>query len=286
MLVTHRSLISPHQPALQERHYAVHSGQELGGGLLLSVKLRDLMDVTFRSQGAVAVPPVRVHHTPRCDRFRYKGQKTLCRGIRDLPHADPSDTRPIFLSRNDNQRLSPQVPTPKTFLLSTQVSLVHLHSPRQQGAPGPNHRPTQFMQPRPGRLVSAQAQHSLQSQGAGSLLLDRHPPHRAEPQRQRRTGVLKDRSGRHRGWVRASGALAKPASQRPRSTLPATWATEAVRPPQPKEILPTGFLGGKTNFKLTEIARVVLHRATYYILCLPESTGYLNFINSENLHQR
>src|SRR5215831_3512486 len=55
MLVTHRSLMSPHPPALQERHYAVHPGQELGGGLLLSVKLRDLMDVTFRSQGAVAV---------------------------------------------------------------------------------------------------------------------------------------------------------------------------------------------------------------------------------------
>src|SRR5215472_16107017 len=152
--------------------------------------------------------------------------------------------------------LSPQVPTPKTFLLSTQVSLVHLHSPRPQVAPGPNHRPTQFMQPRPGRLVSAQAQHSLPSQGAGALLLDRHPPHRTEPQPQIVPAVTEV-------WVRASGALAKPASQRPRSTLPATWATEAVRPPQPKEILPTGFLGGKTNFKLTEIARVVLHRATY-----------------------
>src|SRR5215471_9574399 len=132
MLVTHRSRMSPHPPALQERHYPVHPGQELGGGLLLSVKLRDLLDVTFRSQGAVAVPPVRVHPTPRGDRFPYQGPKTLGRGLRDLPPADPSDTRPIFLSRNDNQRLRPQVPTPKTFLLSTQVSLVHLHSPRPQ----------------------------------------------------------------------------------------------------------------------------------------------------------
>jgi hypothetical protein len=48
-LVTHRSLMSPHQPAPQQRHHSVHSGQELGRVFFLAAKRNDLMDATFHS---------------------------------------------------------------------------------------------------------------------------------------------------------------------------------------------------------------------------------------------
>src|SRR5208283_1653259 len=120
----------------------------------------------------------------------------------------------------------------------------------------------------------AQAQHPLQSQSAGAILLGRHPPHRAEPQPQRRVRVLKDCPGRHRGLIGAFGALPKHAAQRPPAALPTTRATETVRPSQAKKILPTSFLCRETSFEFSEIARIILHRDVYYRLGLPESTGY------------
>ena len=37
--------------------------------------------------------------------------------------------------------------------------LVHLHPPGQPVAAGPDHRPPEFVEPRPGRLVAAEAEH-------------------------------------------------------------------------------------------------------------------------------
>jgi hypothetical protein len=56
--------------------------------------------------------------------------------------------------------------------------------------------------------------------------------------------------------------------------MPTTRATETGRPAQLKKILPTGFLGRETSFEFREITRIILHRAEYYMLGLPESTGY------------
>ena len=122
--------------------------------------------------------------------------------------------------------------------------------------------------------LPAQAQHSLQSQSAGAILLGCHPPHRAEPQPQRRMGVLKVCPGRHRRLIGTFGALPKHASQRPPAAMPTTRATETIRPSQTEKILSTGFLGRETSFEFSEIARIVLHRPAYYRLGLPESTGY------------
>jgi hypothetical protein len=65
--------------------------------------------------------------------------------------------------------------------------------------------------------------------------------------------------------------------------MPTTRATETIRPTQTKKILPTGFLGCETIFELSEIARIVLHRAVYYMLGLPESTGYPTKRNKKKL---
>src|SRR5690349_17660080 len=59
------------------------------------------------------------------------------------------------------------------------------------------HGASQFMQPHPGRLVALQPEHSLQSQGAGTVLLSGNPPHGAKPDRQRGPRILEDRPSCH-----------------------------------------------------------------------------------------
>src|SRR3972149_734682 len=59
MLGAYGSLMSPHQPPLEERHHPVDAGQQLGGS---SLSDRDLMAVTFAVHAEVPFPAVRVHH--------------------------------------------------------------------------------------------------------------------------------------------------------------------------------------------------------------------------------
>ena len=56
--------------------------------------------------------------------------------------------------------------------------------------------------------------------------------------------------------------------------MPAARTAESVRPAQGEQIVATGFFGGETRLELKQIARVILHEATYYILGSPESSGY------------
>ena len=56
--------------------------------------------------------------------------------------------------------------------------------------------------------------------------------------------------------------------------MPATRTPKAVGPSQPQQVVPAGFLGGEAGLELDQIARVLLHKPGYYILGLPESSGY------------
>ena len=60
--------------------------------------------------------------------------------------------------------------------------------------------------------------------------------------------------------------------------MPAARTAESVRPAQGEQIVATGFFGGETRLELKQIARVILHEATYYILGSPESSGYPTYI--------
>ena len=133
------------------------------------------------------------------------------------------------------------------------------------------------VQPRPSRFVPVEAQHSLQSQSAGSGLLGGDPPHRTKPHRQRAARVLKDGPRGHRGLAPTRSALQQHFSQRPRLSTTATRTAETVRPAQPEQILPAGLLTAKTGLELCQVPRIIFHLQAYYILGLPESTGYPSF---------
>ena len=130
------------------------------------------------------------------------------------------------------------------------------------------------MHPGPSGLVAAQSQNALQPQGAHAVLLRHDMPHGSEPQAQRLACVLKDRAGGDGGLPPAAGALEPDLAHRPSPLMPATRTAESVRPAQGEQIVATGLLGGEPRLELEQITRVILHEAAYYILGLPESSGY------------
>ena len=232
------------------------------------------MIVTFASHRLVAQPAVGVDDAARLDRILHKRHQALRRGVDDSPHPNSTDTRSIFLSRNDNQCFALGLASANALLQAAQVGLVYLDSPGQAIPVRAHHGASQFMQPRPSRLVTPQPQHPLEAHGAGTVLLAGHPPDRPEPKCQGLAGVLKDRPGRHRTLVVATRTLQQNAGLRPTFPPATARAAKAVRPTEPKQILPAGLLRRKASLKFHQIPRKILHRGPYYRLWLPESSEY------------
>ena len=88
-----------------------------------------------------------------------------------------------------------------TWLLATNVGLIDLQTSAKPIPTWPNHRPAQFVEPRPGSQVAAQTQRPLHSYRADSILLTRHIPHGSKPQAQRLARVLKNRPRCDRGLM-------------------------------------------------------------------------------------
>ena len=210
-----------------------------------------------------------MHHAARLDALLHDGSRST-----DSLHANPADAPPILLSGHCDQCFVFQVSAPPALVESAPVAFVDFHCPGQQIPSRPHHRAPHFVQPRPSRFVPVEAQHSLQSQSAGSGLLGGDPPHRTKPHRQRAARVLKDGPRGHRGLAPTRSALQQHFSQRPRLSTTATRTAETVRPAQPEQILPAGLLTAKTGLELCQVPRIIFHLQAYYILGLPESTGY------------
>src|ERR1700683_3277536 len=176
----------------------MNPGHQLGRRFLLATKISNSMPVSPLLQRFVSKPTVGVDYASRFHRILDERNKTPGRGIGNSPQADASDTASLFLSRHYNQGFLFGFPPPHAFLQPAQKGFIDFHGPRQPFTARPDHRPAQFMQPSPGRLVAPQAPYALQPQSTDAVLLRRYPPHRPKPKGERGVGILEDRSGRHR----------------------------------------------------------------------------------------
>src|SRR5215471_15282790 len=120
-------------------------------------------------------------------------------------------------------------------MLSTSTSIL----PVSRSRSGPHHGAAQFMQHRPRRLILLQAEHSLQPQRAGAILLGGYPPHGAEPDRQWSPGILEDRPCCHGTLAATASILQQHFAYRPGLVTTTTWTPKTTRPPQPGQVCPT-----------------------------------------------
>src|SRR5512132_2174842 len=124
-----------------------------------------------------------------------------------MSHADTTDPLSIFLRSIHTQRLASPLTSSNALLLAAPVCLVHFHHPGEAIPPRSHHGTPQFMQPSPRGVVAPQAQHPLEPDSAGTVLLAGDCPHRPKPNRQRLACVLEDRPGRHRALIPAPRTL-------------------------------------------------------------------------------
>ena len=160
------------------------------------------------------------------------------------------------------------------LLFAAPVRLVHFHHSGEAIPARSHHGAPQFMQPSPRGVVTPQAQHPLESDSAGAVLLAGDCPHRPEPNRERFARVLEDCPGRHRALVSATRTLQQHPAHRPGLPPTAPRTPKTIRPPQPDQILPASCLCRKARLKFGQISRIILHGRPYYILGSPESSRY------------
>jgi hypothetical protein len=173
---------------------------------------------------------------PGFDSFRQEGYQAAGRSIRKNLHADAPDACPVFLCRDGNQGLTFGLPASDAFLQAPQIGFVYLHRSCQPVTARPHHRSPELVQPGPGRLVAAQAQHSLQTQCTGAVLLARQPVHRPQPVHQGFARVLKDGARGHQRLMPTGLALHEHRPNRPEGRAPTARAAEPAGPAQAEQV--------------------------------------------------
>src|SRR5450759_523250 len=114
------------------------------------------------------------------------------------------------------------------------------------------------MEPGPGRLIAAQAEHPLQTQRADAVLLAGDEPHGEKPHPQRLARVLQHSSSRQR-YLPIAGSTAQQASRHfPRlAHCRAVGADKAIRPAKPPDIFPARRLAAKPRVELLKRPRII-----------------------------
>jgi hypothetical protein len=264
-----------HQPPLQERDDSVHVGQEIALALPTSREDRDRVFVPHRFEPVVPCPPVGSYPAASFHRIMDEGAQTGSRSVANPSQPNPSDSLLDLFRRHGDQRLPAGRRPARTPLFQTsQIGFVHFHQALQAFPTRTNHGPPEFVQPRPRRPVTPQAQDPLDSQRTGTIFLAGHVPHGSKPQRQRKTAVLKDRPGRDRGLAPTSAAQPEPPAHHPSFLASAAGAYEAVRPAKSTQIRATSLVRAEACFEVHQGVRVVLHAATHYGLREVESSTY------------
>jgi len=242
-----RALVGAEQPSFQQRDHAMDARKQMLSLFLLALYMA-IMNVSFQPQiGSPAVGPDRAS---RRNCRSNKPMQALAGRVRYRTQTNASDALSILFGGDDNQSLFFRSSSDCSGFLSAPVSLVHLDNAIQSVAARANHGPAQLMQHRPGRLVAAQAEYPLETQGAHAVLLAGDLPHGAKPDRQRYVTVLKDgpRSDRHLVSAMAAKPTCPPNRPGIGSRTPRT--DPSAGPTQCREVLNTGFFGAKASLQL------------------------------------
>jgi len=158
VIVPNCPLVSAQQPALEERNDPMNARQQV---FFLWLTTLNLTLVGIAAQLPVSLQTVRSDSASRLDGSGNKPVQAGPGQVRDVAQAYAANAFPILLSGHDNQGFFFRSPSNGAGFLAAPVRLVHFNYTIQAIAARTNHRPTQFVQDRPGGFVAAQTQHTL-----------------------------------------------------------------------------------------------------------------------------
>lgn len=245
VLTTDSPLMRAQQPALQKGGNTMDPWKKRRG--IFGAVLDDVSRVAIAVIGkrAIGRQPITHDHAALLDHFTDEGRQAGARPIGDPLQANAPDPVAANLGSNDHQRLVSDVPTPSPFFDPADERLVDLDLTGERLTAWPNHRPPQFVQPGPCRLVAADSQYAVQADGTGPVLLPDDPPHRVKPETERLPSVLKDGASGDGHCGLACATPKELVRREPCFRAPAVRASKALGPPQLYQVVPTGFLRGE-----------------------------------------
>jgi len=265
------SLVGAQQPPFQEPGDQVDARQKLMGLLPAAGDVADRVGVALASEPDVAAPRVRVDRGSWSHDTFDEALEAGLGGIADGCQADAADPRPPGLSSDPDQAFRIRLAADTAFRLASDEGLIHLHGPAQPITTGRNHCPTKLVQPRPGGLVTPEAQLLLKGDSVHAGAGAGHQPGRPKPDPERRLGVVEDSARRQRRLVAAGGALHQSSlAHRPALASAARRTGEAIRPAQAPEVATALRFGREPSLEVLEARRVgdLRHPAS-----LPEGCG-------------
>ena len=260
VLGAYGALVSPKEPALQQRSDPVNSRHHYVGRVAAGRDVFGVVGVArFGKPGAgLSLPPVGLYDCPWLHRSLHERHEVPLRTISDAMHAHPSEPLwRVHLDGDRHDRFLMCFSALDALLRAANVGFIDLDTACKTIAPRSHHCGTKFVKPQPCRLVTAQPQDSLESESAGARFLARDPPHRLEPNLQRFVGLFEQCSSDDRGLVAATRAKHRQSGSPPRSASATRRAHKALRPSKRHEVSCARLLGIEASIEVDHIVRVV-----------------------------
>jgi uncharacterized membrane protein len=268
------SLMGAQEPAFKQGGNAVNPRQKLRGPFRIRPSDLDFVPEASLPQSGVSRPTVRDHNRARFHGVFHKREQTVCGGVDNSSHSNPSDPGSIGLRCNDHQGLVSQVPATSAFFNPSHQRFIHLDLARKPIPSRPHHGPPQLLQAGPSSLVASEAQQTLQAKRTDAVLLVSDPPDGAKPSPKRKMASMEDRPGRHGGLVSTVSAHHQGSLGGPVAGAGAPGTAEAHRPAQASQVGSAVRFRCEPSLEFGNSARIILHTLYYNIWWLLESSKY------------
>ena len=261
------ALVRTEQRSLQEGGNTMYTRERTVQRGRIFSRHDGFMAVAPSAELGITGPAVCSHSASGLDGCENEPFQARCRSVRQAFQANAPDSVPVLLRGDRNDGLAAEAAPERPFVLPSHVGLVHFHDPAQAVATRTDHGAAQLVQPGPRGPLLAQAEHPLQPERTGTILLRRHPPHRLEPSPQGLASAFEDGSGCQRRLVPATAADETIPLGRPSRPAATARANETVRPPDPGYVVAARLLGVEPSLEFRLCARItLLHDLDHNIL--------------------
>lgn len=253
-----RSLVSAHQPALNQRGNAVYARQDLVGLLAGAFDGRSLVDVFVFGCAWVGCQPVGVDGRARFDMLLNKRLERFGFSVgNNLQAAAPEPFWGEQFHGDGHQHLAFGTATALAVPHTTKDGFIHLDVSGQHIVPGMADRAPEPVQHRPGRLIGAKPENPMERFGGYAVFSGGQVPRGGKPNGQRGSGAVKDRA--RSGGYAVAARIAPPFTvlHAPALGSVARWASKSALTANPVKVVEAGCIIVKPRQKLGVVARVI-----------------------------
>ena len=253
-----RSLVSAHQPALNQRCDAVYTRQDLVGLFAGAFDGRSMVEVFVFGCAWVGYQPIGVDGRARFDMLLNKRLERFGFGVgNDLQPATPETLGGKQLHGDGHQHLASGSASALAVSRTAKDSFIHLDLSGQHVVPGMTDRAPEPVQHRPSRLIRTKPKNPMQRFGRNAVFGGGKLPGGGKPYSQRCSGEVEDRASRGGYPTDTRLAPPPPAFHAPRRGATAIRANKAMRPAKPIKVIKACRVIWKPRLKFGVVARVI-----------------------------